>query len=100
MDTIVLVLIGAAALVAVGFPLLRARRPMAAPGAYSSVFSATDRGASSAPVARYADDAAIDAAVERYRVALRAGTICDRCRQANPPESRFCADCGHGIRVD
>jgi hypothetical protein len=32
--------------------------------------------------------------VARYRAALRAGTICRKCGEANPPESRFCADCG------
>lgn len=40
------------------------------------------------------DDAAIDREVERYRAALRAGTLCVRCRFANPADARFCADCG------
>lgn len=41
------------------------------------------------------DDAAIDEEVERYRSALRAGTLCAQCRFANPAGSRYCADCGH-----
>jgi uncharacterized OB-fold protein len=32
--------------------------------------------------------------VLRYREALRAGTLCVRCGQANPPGSAYCADCG------
>jgi hypothetical protein len=36
----------------------------------------------------------IEQEVLRYRTALRAGTLCVRCGEANPPGSRFCADCG------
>jgi hypothetical protein len=32
--------------------------------------------------------------VSRYRAALRAGTICPRCAQANPAGSHFCFECG------
>jgi hypothetical protein len=35
--------------------------------------------------------------VDRYRSALRAGTLCDRCGQANEPGSRFCGDCGRPL---
>lgn len=44
------------------------------------------------------DDHAVNAAVERYRAALRANTLCPRCLRANPAESRYCADCGKGLR--
>lgn len=40
------------------------------------------------------DEAWLDREVERYREAVRAGTVCGRCRFANPPGSRYCADCG------
>ncbi len=43
------------------------------------------------------DDAAIDAEVERYRAALRSGTLCRSCRYANPGGSNFCADCGRPL---
>ncbi|HEX7089214.1 MAG TPA: hypothetical protein VF192_03710 [Longimicrobiales bacterium] len=43
------------------------------------------------------DEDAIEAAVARYREALRAGTVCARCVFANPPGSRFCADCGRPL---
>jgi hypothetical protein len=35
--------------------------------------------------------------VLRYREALRAGTVCNKCGQANPPGSRFCFDCGKAL---
>ena len=44
-----------------------------------------------------ADERALAAEVTRYRTALRAGTVCKRCKQANPPGSRFCADCGRAL---
>jgi hypothetical protein len=42
--------------------------------------------------------AAIEREVLRFREALRAGTVCTRCSQANPPGSRFCGDCGRPLR--
>jgi hypothetical protein len=39
----------------------------------------------------------IEREVQRYRVALRAGTICTKCGQANPEDSRFCFDCGTAL---
>ena len=35
--------------------------------------------------------------VDRYREALRAGTVCERCGQANAPGSRFCGECGRPL---
>jgi hypothetical protein len=35
--------------------------------------------------------------VQRYRAALRAGTICNKCGQANPADSAFCFDCGGAL---
>lgn len=46
---------------------------------------------------RYADQADLDADVARYREADLAGTICGRCRQASPPGSRFCVECGRSL---
>jgi hypothetical protein len=37
------------------------------------------------------------AEVDRYREAIRAGTLCDRCGHANAPGSRFCAECGRPL---
>lgn len=47
--------------------------------------------------ARYRDAAALDADVERYRQALAGGTVCAGCRFANPPGSRYCAECGRPL---
>lgn len=43
------------------------------------------------------DAAAIEREVRRYRAAVRAGTVCARCAQANPAGSRYCYDCGRRI---
>lgn len=45
-------------------------------------------------VVRYDDEAELEADVERYREALRADTVCDRCKAANRPGSHFCTECG------
>ena len=39
-----------------------------------------------------ADD--VEREVMRYRTAVRAGTICRKCGQANPADSLFCFECG------
>jgi hypothetical protein len=46
---------------------------------------------------RYLDPGTLDADVDRYRAALRAGTVCDHCREANPDGSRFCTRCGRDL---
>lgn len=46
---------------------------------------------------RFPDTATLDAEVERYRVAMAAGTVCPRCRFANPEGSRYCAECGRRL---
>ena len=40
------------------------------------------------------DDGALEAMVAKYRSALKAGTVCDRCLRDNPEGSKYCADCG------
>jgi hypothetical protein len=42
----------------------------------------------------------VEREVARYREALRAGTICRKCGEANAPGSRFCADCGSELAAD
>lgn len=46
-----------------------------------------------------ASDDELDAEVDRYRVALRAGTVCTGCLEANAPGSRYCAGCGAALPV-
>lgn len=83
MEIFVLALIGTAAAAAVLAPVILADRS-----------SRTDPTAAPEPSA---DDARIDREVDRYREALRGGTLCDRCLRANPEDSRFCADCGRRL---
>ncbi len=46
---------------------------------------------------RYLDNRAFEADLRRYRNALRAGTLCEACRTANPEGSRYCAECGRSL---
>jgi hypothetical protein len=46
------------------------------------------------PAAETTPPADVELEVQRYRAALRAGTICEKCGQANPADSRFCFECG------
>jgi hypothetical protein len=46
---------------------------------------------------RYQDPADLDADIRRYREALVDGTLCARCREANPRGSRHCQDCGRAL---
>lgn len=43
---------------------------------------------------RYEDADSLEADLARYRAAVAAGTVCPRCKLANDPGSRFCAECG------
>jgi hypothetical protein len=47
-----------------------------------------------APASHAQDDDELELEIQRYRAALRAGTVCSKCGQANPAESAFCFDCG------
>jgi hypothetical protein len=60
-------------------------------------------GADDAQEPAAAPDAAVDELeleVMRYRTAVRAGTVCRKCGQANPAESMFCFDCGERLPRD
>jgi hypothetical protein len=39
----------------------------------------------------------LEESVLLYREALRSGTVCTYCTQANPAGSRFCMDCGRPL---
>jgi hypothetical protein len=45
-------------------------------------------------VRTHAEAERIERDVLRYRESLRAGTLCARCGEANPPGSAYCSDCG------
>jgi hypothetical protein len=81
MEIIVVLLIVVAAVAAVLVPLVRrgGDEPLETPGTPSL------------------DDASLEAEVVRYRAALRSGSLCRRCGEANPGGSRFCAACGRAL---
>lgn len=118
MEMLVIGVVALAAFAAVLLPLFR-RRPgvgdetefenippadTQAAGSTSETGSA-DAGAGSAapdvthrPPAR-ADEDAIEAEVMRYRGAVRAGTVCRKCGQANPVDSAYCYECGARLPI-
>jgi hypothetical protein len=119
MEMLVIGVIAVVAFGAVLIPLFR-RRPSTGDArefADSSVDAsmnvpADDDGASAATTSRtdgpgyvdvengVADEVAADEVeleVQRYRAAVRAGTVCRKCGQANPAESMFCFDCGERL---
>ncbi|HSJ25117.1 MAG TPA: zinc ribbon domain-containing protein [Longimicrobiales bacterium] len=51
----------------------------------------------SSPAAPDAGVDDVELEVQRYRAALRAGTLCRKCGQANPADSKFCFDCGAAL---
>ncbi|HSK19776.1 MAG TPA: zinc ribbon domain-containing protein [Longimicrobiales bacterium] len=114
MEMLVIGLIAVAAFAAVLFPLFR-RRPgfgdetefenippastveRTAAGAAGTAADAprAAHGAAggAAPDAATGEDP-IEAEVMRYREAVRAGTVCRKCGQANPADSLYCFECG------
>jgi hypothetical protein len=83
METMLVMLLAAGAVAFVLYPIVRG-------------------GGAAAPSAgRWAgeplDQAALAAEIDRYRAAIRAGSACRRCSTANPPGSRFCAECGRRL---
>lgn len=52
------------------------------------------RAAAPHAAAHAVDPERVERRIGEYRRALRQRTLCDRCLYANPPGSRFCAQCG------
>src|SRR5688572_20604408 len=105
MEMLVIAIVAIVAFAAVLLPLLRRSRGAAADarefdagagaprnGAAVSAAHAVTAAATTATSGHAGDDM-IEREVLRYREALRAGTLCARCGQANPPGSAYCADC-------
>jgi ribosomal protein L40E len=80
MESVLIILIVLAAVAAVIYPLVHR--------------SATEPLEPETPAV---DEAELEREIERYRVALRAGTLCRRCGAANPDGSRYCAECGRRL---
>jgi hypothetical protein len=82
MEILVAAVIAVAAVAAVLYPLVRGR------GAAVPLEAEENADAVRGPV---------EAEIEQYRAALRAGTVCGRCGRANAERSRFCGECGHRL---
>lgn len=97
MLVIAVVALGAFALVLV--PLFRRKPGIGDESEFENIPPAETAAASAepvrpAPAAASAGDDELEAEVRRYREAVRAGTVCRKCGQANPPQSRYCYECG------
>jgi hypothetical protein len=90
-EIMIVVLVGVAAVGAVLYPLLRADSVTQGSGDMEPLPRSDASAASTSP------DESIQDEVASYREALRAGTVCDRCLQANPEGSRFCCECGRQL---
>jgi hypothetical protein len=99
MEMLVMGLVALAAFAAVLFPLFRRRAGYGDELEYENVPPAD----AAPPVPAVLDETGasegdpgdpIEAEVLRYRAALRAGTLCRKCGQANPAASAFCFECG------
>jgi hypothetical protein len=95
MESLLIIVIGLAAAAAVAYPLVRSTNGASDPhlDPDPSIVEATDArsaGAVGAPE--------VEREIMRYREAVRAGTVCGRCRAANREGSRFCSDCGQPLK--
>ena len=45
----------------------------------------------------YPSEEEIKKEVQRYRAAIKARTLCERCLTANPPKSNYCSACGKPV---
>jgi hypothetical protein len=70
--------------------------PMAA-GPVSPVDAGGAPDPADVPDASAGSDDELELEIRRYRTALRAGTVCGKCGQANPADSAFCFDCGERL---
>jgi hypothetical protein len=101
MEIVIIVLVGLAAAAAVLAPILRGGRERATradDAAESQRPEAPDDSGEAAGGADLETDRDIEREVARYRTALRAGTVCPWCGEANPADARFCFRCGRPVR--
>lgn len=115
MEMLVIGLVALAAFTAVLIPLFRRRPGFGDEKEFENIPAAASRESRSgeaADTARPGEDEAapagmdpdiaagtgaeedVEAEVLRYREAVRAGTVCRKCGQANPAGSAYCYECG------
>jgi len=101
MEIVIIVLVGLAAAAAVLVPMVRGgrgRSTHAGDVVESAPPEAPDDSGEAAGGADLETDRDIEREVARYRTALRAGTVCAWCGEANPADARFCFRCGRPVR--
>jgi ribosomal protein L40E len=116
MEMLVIGVVAIAAFAAVLLPLFRRRpgvgdetefenippseshMPARTPGSDNAGGASAAPDDSNRPLVR-SDDDAVETEVMRYREAVRAGTVCRRCGQANPVGSAYCYECGARLPV-
>lgn len=109
MEMLVIAVIAIVAFALVLIPLFRRRPPSAADEREFETEPRTDVGQerptaagqvpedAESPGIVAAQEDRIELEVQRYRVALRAGTVCRKCGQASPAASLFCFECGNRL---
>lgn len=94
MEMLIIGLIALVSFAAVLVPLMRRRSRTGD----EHEFEGSPPANAAAPAAPAGDDAAVSDAIEaeilRYRAAVRAGSVCRKCGQANPAGSAYCYECG------
>jgi len=97
MEMLIIGLIAVASFAAVLVPLMRRRSRAADEHEFEGdppANPAPPDAPPDAPAGGAAVSAAIEAEILRYRAAVRAGSVCRECGQANPAGSAYCYECG------
>ena len=111
MEMLVIGVVVIAAFAAVLIPLLRRRPGFGDESEFENIPPSANAaamarpGKDAAPNAADADAGSLDSAsadpleseVQRYRAAMRAGTLCRKCGQANPADGIYCYECGERL---
>ena len=96
MEMLIIGVVALAAFAAVLLPLFRRRPGVGDETEFENIPPASSGpaapAATASPPTEGDDD--IEAEVMRYREAVRAGTVCRKCGQANPVGSAYCFECG------
>ncbi len=75
METMIGALVAIAAVMLIGYPLF-VNRPQ---------------------TRTFGSDGEIRQEIDRYRSAIKAKTLCERCLSANPARSNYCSECGSAL---
>jgi hypothetical protein len=94
MEMLIIGLIAIAAFTAVLLPLLQRGRRAATEEEFDGPAQAHAAPNIAADAGSPVVSDAIEAEILRYRSAVRAGTVCRKCGQANPDGSVYCYECG------